>query len=736
MANYKALTGWNVSYSTQSGTTWMGAAVRIVMDADASTPSSYDLYAECTAYQKPGKSGTYQCLWYYNGNFEGYHNATFTNGNGPVGSTYRDHLGTFTAGQTGTSGTWRYRIDFNDIGSRWAPTSGTITESYTVPSAPSAVTSITSTRVSDNQNSVSWVIPTTTYTRIRLQQIADGTVSNEWTFGTGTTSYVDTATGAGHAYTYRVRLEYVPDAGEDFMLSSSWVTSSATYNSPVAPTAISGSRIAANTVRVTLTNTASTSTGLEVQASTDSADWSGAISQTFSGSGVTTADVTGLAGVYYFRARNTRGALVSAWSPISSAIATLTPPAAPTLIAPNSAIWNIATPSITYKWQHNPVDGSAQTAAQLQVSTDGGSTWTTYSETTAQQHTETYTGSDVGKTITWRVRTKGADANYGAYSAAKSFLIVQAPSITITLEDSNGNDVTNGTLTDMPLFYILTVNDPSGTVASASVSIGGYTEDATSLSGQIAASEFLPLDGTTYTFTATVQSTSTLTASGAVTVSTSFVLPQAGSLSVSDSDGIETLTVTLEAQEPGETTADSIAVYREFNGNTVLIAEGLSAGDTITDLYAPLNVDFSYIVATFSTAGISHQTTFAQHIRCNKWLVVYNGKVASAIWNPSGDIALKRPQRTLVQYIGRTYPVSYDGTALADERSMSWVLLSESERDSFMDLMRDGGTGVYKSGDGAVFMAVFDVKFSPAYTTRTKYGTVTISIVRTESGAL
>lgn len=737
MATYRALTNWQTAYNSQSGTTWMGAGVRIVMDADASTADSYVLYAECSAYQRPGKSSTYNCLWYYDGQLISppmYHSATWSNGTGAIGSTYRVLLGTYTAGQTATTDTWYIRIDFYDYGSRDTP--HTLTASYTVPSAPAAPTGITNTRVSDNQNTIAWTLPSTTYTRIRLQQIADSTMAGEWTFASGLTSYVDTSTAAGHAYTYRVRLEYVPEAGEDYTLASAWVTSSATYNSPAAPTAISGARLAGTTVRVTLTNTASTSTGLEVQASTSSSDWSGAISQTFAGAGLTTADITGLGGIYYFRARNTRGALVSAWSPVSAAVATLTPPAAPTLIAPNSAVWNISTPSIVYKWQHNPLDGSAQTAAQLQTSTDGGSTWTTYTESTAQSHTVTYSGADVGKTITWRVRTKGADASYGAYSASKSFLVAQAPSISITLEDSNGNDVTNGTLTDMPLRYALTVNDPSGTVAGATVEIGGYSEDATSLSGEISAVEFLPLDGTTYTFTANVQSTSTLAASGAVTVTTSFVMPQAGTLAVSDADGIETLTVGLAAQEAGETAAVSIAVYREYAGKTVLLAQGLADGDTITDLYAPLNVDYAYIVATFSSAGIARQTRFPQRIKCSKWLVVYNGKVASAIWNPAGDIALKRPQRTLVQYIGRTYPVSYDGTALADERSMSWVLLSEDERDAFIDLMQSGGAGVYKSGDGAVFMAVFDVKFKPAYTTRTQYGTVSLTITRTESGAL
>ena len=264
MATYKPLTDWQVSYSIQSGTTWMGAAVRLVADVDASTATSYAIYAECSAYNGGRSSSTsYQTLPYYNGNFLGYDNGVvFDTTAGPTGTLYRYSLGTFTTGQTATSGTFRYRIDFTDYGPRWAPTSGTVTASYTVPAAPDAPTALTNTRVSDTQNTVSWTLPETTYTRLRLNRIQDGsTTSASWAL-TGS-SYADTGTSAGHSYHYTAALELVPELGEDFLLSSASVSSGTTYNSPTAPTAISGARISgsADTVRLTLTNTASTSTG-------------------------------------------------------------------------------------------------------------------------------------------------------------------------------------------------------------------------------------------------------------------------------------------------------------------------------------------------------------------------------------------------------------------------------------------------------------------------------------------
>ena len=741
MATYKPLTDWQVSYNTQSGTTWMGAAVRLVADVDASTATSYAVYAECSAYCSGGRSSatTFQTLPYYNGNFIGYKNATFGTTAGPVGEAYRYSLGTFAAGQTATSGTFRYRIDFTDYGSRWAPTSGTVTASYTVPSVPAAPTVLTNTRVSDTQNTVSWTLPETTYTRLRLNRIQDGsTTSASWAL-TGS-SYADTGTSAGHSYHYTAALELVPELGEDFLLSSASVSSGTTYNSPVAPTAISGARISgsADTVRLTLTNTASTSTGLEVQASTSSSDWTGALSASYSGSGVTTADFSGVSGIYYFRARNTRGGLVSAWSPVSEAVVTLVAPNAPTLTAPTAAVWNFATPTVTFAWQHNPIDGSAQTAAQLQWSVDGGSTWATVSATTAQTASVTFAAANLNKIVTWRVRTKGAADDYGPYSATKQFRLAQAPSVTITLKDGNGNIITGGTLSDMPLVYELTVTDGSGSVASARVTLGGYSEDVdtSTLTGSITAGEFLPENGRTYSLNVAVTSTSSLQASASAAFTTDFVLPQSGFVSVVDDGGIETLTVGLNAQEQGQSAAASISVYRRVGSETVLLASGLASGATVIDRYAPLNKDYAYIVATVSAAGVVSQASIPARISSRHWMLLFGDSVARGRYNPKGSLRFSRPEKTRVRYVGRTWPVSYDGTALSDERSMSFELETLEERDTYIALMEYGGRAIYKSGDGDVFRADVEVSFSPAYTARYRYGSVSLSIVRVESEAL
>ena len=517
-----------------------------------------------------------------------------------------------------------------------------------------------------------------------------------------------------------------------------------TYNSPAAPTAISGARTAASTVRVTLSNTATTSTGLEVEASTDPADWTGAISNSYVGAGLATADVTGISGVYYFRARNTRGALVSDWSPISDPVVTLTAPNPPMLTAPTTAVWNYtASTSLDFQWIHNPVDGSAQTAAQLQYSTDNGSTWTTQTINSSDNHwTLTLTSSFLGKTITWKVKTKGADASYSDFSSTRQILIAQQPTVTIALEDGLGNDCTNGTLSDMPLGYTAAISGTgTGTLVGGTFAAGNYSEDATvsgtTLTGSVTASEAQPENGVTYTVTITASMSTGLTGTGAVTVTMSFADPQAGTLAIGDQDGIETLTVGLEAIGAGEVAASSISLYRVVDGVAVLIAEGLADGDTLIDRYAPLNTEYTYRVVTYSTAGAARATDFQHTIRSAYWMALWgDSDVAYGRYNPSGGIQLSRPKKTRQYFAGRQWPVSYDGLNASETHTLSVLLETREERETFAQLIRDGGRGVYKSADGYVFRADFDLRYQGAYTKPDRDGTVTLTITRIDGAAL
>lgn len=90
------------------------------------------------------------------------------------------------------------------------------------------------------------------------------------------------------------------------------------------------------------------------------------------------------------------------------------------------------TAGITFVWQHIISTGTAQTAYELQYSTNLGSSYTTLA--TAQNgdtRYDTAPGMFPQGTLMWRVRTKNGDGVWGGYSAAATIIIRRAPSAPI-----------------------------------------------------------------------------------------------------------------------------------------------------------------------------------------------------------------------------------------------------------------------------------------------------------------
>ena len=601
-----------------------------------------------------------------------------------------------------------------------------------VPDAPTAPTGVTNTRNSDTKNTVSWtnpsgkVISSTTI----LRSVDGGSFATLTTITGSTTSYADTTTAANHSYAYKVKVTNASG-------SATSSATSTTYNTPAAPTAVSAARDANNDVVLTITNPAITATGADIQRSTDGSTWTTVSSP--SGTPVTSATDTPGGGTFYYRVRNTRSSLTSAWSPASNAVVTLVAPNAPTLVSPASgAVISTATANITFQWTHNPVDGSAQTAAQVRYSTDGGSNWTTTTISSAA-NTKSITNSfSDNATVTWQARTKGAASSYGAWSGSRTFKVCQQPGVTFT-SPANG-----ATITTMPIAVALSYTDGVSTLANAIIKVyeGGqerYRENiGSSTSCNISTNEFLPENGHSYTLRADVTSTSSLTAYGTSDITIAFAEPDYADLAITNDplSGTVTLQPTI-VPNSGQTTADSISIYRVVDGHETLIASGLADGAAVIDYYAPCNKPYAYRVATFATSGAAASVDFDNTLRTNRVFCMWDGgaSFAYAIYNPTGSISLTRPTKTRVQYAGRTYPVSYDGVAQDDQRQVTCTLATLDERDRFLALIDAGGRAVYKSFDGDVFYADINVRFTPAWQKRI-YGTVTLSIIRIESGAL
>lgn len=398
---------------------------------------------------------------------------------------------------------------------------------FTVPALPPDATTLTATRNSDTSVSLSWAGASGVKENVRVERSTDGAAYSEIASVDGTsTSYTDGSTSADHSYTYRIRYYNVNAYGG--------YSSTATVTmTPSAPSGISLERTDATDVNVTLVNTSSVATSIEWQESLDNGATWGA-STTVSGSPVTSFTASTSGGTVIIRVRNVNSVGASGWT-VSAAIVTITPPAAPTLLAP-TGVYNMSAGTVTFQWLHNPKDGSAQTAAQLAYSTDSGSSWTTVDLTTTQTYSVTPIPWAAGTTVTWRVRTKGADQSYGDWASSKQFTCYQVPTITFMANNPPQ------TVASMPIPIKLSYSDPQGmacAAASLTVQRNGrtvYTEalevSGSALIGQIDASEMLPENGESYTVTVTARSGSSLQATASVDFSVAFDAPTQGTLDI------------------------------------------------------------------------------------------------------------------------------------------------------------------------------------------------------------
>ena len=181
----------------------------------------------------------------------------------------------------------------------------------------------------------------------------------------------------------------------------------------------------------------------------------------------------------------------------------------------------------------------------------------------------------------------------------------------------------------------------------------------------------------------------------------------------------------------GSADAVSISVARvNADGITPLIEDAASGAGAV-DKYAPLNTPYQYAVTTKSSANAVKTVYVDNEIVTDLWFAYWGENVASAKWNPdNGGIQLTRPQKTRVYYAGRKDPVSYDGSAVALSETPSWMLVDRSEAQPFVQLIEDGGRGVYKSCDGWVYHADFDLTLTPKYTAIGYYGGIMLSVTR------
>ena len=172
---------------------------------------------------------------------------------------------------------------------------------------------------------------------------------------------------------------------------------------------------------------------------------------------VSHAEISGLDSgeEWFFRVRATNSVGNSAWTEIKS-IKIGKAPSAPTTWSSSTTV--IVGEPLTLYWNHNTEDGSSQTYAELEITTNGSKVSYPIKNTDDEElkdKTSSYSvntsGYPEGTKIQWRVRTRGILETFGEWSIQRTVDIYAPPTLELDVTNSTGSSI--ATLTSFP-FYI------------------------------------------------------------------------------------------------------------------------------------------------------------------------------------------------------------------------------------------------------------------------------------------
>ena len=433
----------------------------------------------------------------------------------------------------------------------------------------------------------------------------------------------------------------------------------------------------------------------------------------------TTAYVTGLetGKEWFFRvcASNEKGD--SAWSDIVSTVIGSTP------VAPTT--WSNTTTVVTGEplnlyWVHNCEDNSSETYAEVEITIDGAKETYTIKKSTEEDEkdkTSVYpidTSTFVeGTVILWRVRTAGATKEYGDWSILRTINVYAPPTLELSMENADGAAI--NVLTSFP-FYISGLAGPK-TQAAIGYHLSISSDETYTTVAQIGneivvntneeiyskyfdTKEALMVEMTPGSIDLandkhyTVSCTASMDSGLIVTSYLNFVVEWTESIYNPNAEiGVDFDTYSAYIK-PFATDKDglitdevTLSVYRkEFDGSFVELTSGLENNINvyITDPHPALDYARYRIVAVSKATGaISYYDPPGYPISCSTIIIQWDEKwdyleyaredrQEKPTW--TGSI-LKLPYNvdisesngadvSLIEYIGRKYPVGYYGTQI------------------------------------------------------------------------
>ena len=462
-------------------------------------------------------------------------------------------------------------------------------------------------------------------------------------------------------------------------------------------------------------------TGYEIEYATNVSFFDASSATQSESSSVATTEryITGLESgqEWFFRVRGTNSQGSGAWSePVSIVVGTV--PSPPTT-------WSYTTivasgEDAVLNWVHNSEDESKQTAAEIELEIQNGTSTSTDHVIIAGEEM-TYSLSTDGMSdstiVYWRVRTKGALDEYSEWSVQRLVKIFAPPTVSLSITGA----ATASTAEDPEAItaFPLTIRFSSGPVTQTAISfsfevistedydIDDYTgkshhvvagspvysktidnPPSNSLIIELTPGDILLKSGTRYRLHVSVSTNAGLTAENEtdfyVYFESSIINLYAGVSVDRDTLAAYITPYGTDSELNQITEGYTLSVYRRnYDATLTAIATDLSIGETTTvvDPHPALDYARYRLVAQSTETGIIYyQDLPGYRIGENSIIIQWDEEwssyldtepnVLSPIWNGSFlklpyniDISDNySPSSVLVEYIGREHPVSYYGT--------------------------------------------------------------------------
>ena len=589
---------------------------------------------------------------------------------------------------------------------------------------------------------------------------------------------------------YRVRARAINLNGTARVYGNWSDFSTKTSTIPSTPTGITTIKAMSETSVYLEWDTVSSATSYEIEYATEKRYFDGSDStSTVSGIESTYYEKTGLetGDEYFFRVRAANDNGSSGWSDISSVIIGKDP-AAPTTWASTTTV--ITGEKLILYWVHNAEDGSSQTYAELELTIDGEVETHTIKNTTDEDEKDKTSHYDIdttsyteGTKILWRVRTAGVTNSYGDWSVQRTVDIYAPPTLTLNMVDKDSNAISTlnsfpfyvsafaGPKTQTPIGYSLSIiakesyetTDSIGNtkIVNAEDEVySKYFDTNDQLMVELSANNVDLENGVTYTISCIVSMNSGLTA----TATKDFNVVWADVAYEPNAEiALDTSTYTTyikpycRDEKSVSISGVLLAVYRkQFDGTYVEIASGLdnTKNTVVTDPHPALDYARYRIVATTeSTGAVSFYDIPGYPISCKsviiqwseEWTNFYSSNKDAMVQPPWSGSMLKLPYNidvsdnhsidvSLIEYIGRSHPISYYGTQLGETSSWS-VDIDKSDKETLYALRRLAiytGDVYVREPSGSGYWANISVSFSQTHCELTI--PVSLDITRVEGG--